>query len=130
MPTYKTAVIERPGGKLRQMLTIVNILPRNSEMLPLPRRDIGAMVRQAKTAAGLTQGALGTRIGASRFWAADFERGKPLAELGLALRAPMSRHLPHTTRREQRVVVPAPDLPHGHRRHLGACGIERTIRFL
>jgi hypothetical protein len=30
---------------------------------------------------------LGQRIGASRFWVAQFEKGKPSAELGLALRA-------------------------------------------
>jgi HTH-type transcriptional regulator / antitoxin HipB len=48
---------------------------------------IGALVRDARTAAGLSQSELGARIGASRFWVAQFEKGKPSAELGLALKA-------------------------------------------
>lgn len=48
---------------------------------------MGDAVRQARLAAGLSQSALGDRIGASRFWVAQFEQGKPSAELGLALKA-------------------------------------------
>lgn len=48
---------------------------------------LGRIVREARLAAGLSQTALGKRIDASRFWIAEFERGKPTAELGLALRA-------------------------------------------
>lgn len=48
---------------------------------------IGALVRDTRTAAGLTQTELADRIGASRFWVAEFEKGKPSAELGLALKA-------------------------------------------
>jgi len=48
---------------------------------------IGALVRNARIAAGMSQSELGLRIGASRFWVAQFEKGKPSAELGLALRA-------------------------------------------
>ncbi len=48
---------------------------------------IGALVRDTRMAAGLTQTELANRIGASRFWVAEFERGKPSAELGLALKA-------------------------------------------
>ncbi|MEO7086653.1 MAG: helix-turn-helix domain-containing protein [Gemmatimonadaceae bacterium] len=48
---------------------------------------VGALVRQARIAAGLSQTDLGQRIGASRFWVAEFEKGKPSAELGLALKA-------------------------------------------
>ncbi|MBK8245860.1 MAG: helix-turn-helix domain-containing protein [Gemmatimonadetes bacterium] len=47
----------------------------------------GALVRDARTAAGISQSELGERIGASRFWVAQFEKGKPSAELGLALKA-------------------------------------------
>lgn len=49
--------------------------------------DLGALVREARKQRGWTQSQLGTRVGASRFWVAEFERGKPGAELGLALRA-------------------------------------------
>jgi HTH-type transcriptional regulator / antitoxin HipB len=48
---------------------------------------VGALVRDARLAAGLSQSELGKRIGASRFWVAQFETGKPGAELGLALKA-------------------------------------------
>ena len=48
---------------------------------------IGALVRETRTAAALTQTELANRIGASRFWVAQFEKGKPSAELGLALKA-------------------------------------------
>lgn len=49
--------------------------------------DLGALVREARERRGWTQTELGTRIGASRFWVAAFERGKPGAELGLSLHA-------------------------------------------
>jgi DNA-binding XRE family transcriptional regulator len=73
------------------MLLIANIMP----MLPnshMPMRlinpkDLGALVREARTGNGMTQAQLGAKIGASRFWVAAFERGKSGAELGLALKA-------------------------------------------
>ena len=48
---------------------------------------VGALVREGREAAGLSQTQLAERIGASRFWVAAFEKGKPSAELGLALKA-------------------------------------------
>lgn len=49
--------------------------------------DLGALVREGRQRRGWTQTELGARIGASRFWVAEFEHGKSRAELGLALRA-------------------------------------------
>ena len=72
---------------------IVNISPRwsaspSSAMLSyVNAATVGALVREARTTAGLTQTELANRIGASRFWVAEFEKGKPSAELGLALQA-------------------------------------------
>jgi DNA-binding XRE family transcriptional regulator len=68
----------------RTMLTIVNIsaMPKS-----LNSAAVGALVRQARTAAGITQTELAHRIGASRFWVAAFEKGKSSAALGLALKA-------------------------------------------
>ena len=66
------------------MLTIVNILTMTKR---INSAAVGALVRQARMAAGLSQTELGQRIGASRFWVAQFEKGKPSAELGLALKA-------------------------------------------
>ena len=54
---------------------------------PLNSAAVGALVRETRVADGLTQTQLGERIGASRFWVAAFEKGKPSAELGLALKA-------------------------------------------
>jgi len=48
---------------------------------------MGALVREARLDFGMTQAELGAKIGASRFWVAEFERGKTRAELGLALKA-------------------------------------------
>lgn len=56
-------------------------------MRSLTPKDIGALIRDARLESGMTQAELGTKIGASRFWVAEFERGKPRAELGLALKA-------------------------------------------
>jgi HTH-type transcriptional regulator/antitoxin HipB len=54
---------------------------------PATPATIGALARDARLAAGLSQSELAQRIGASRFWVAQFENGKPGAELGLALKA-------------------------------------------
>ncbi len=56
-------------------------------MRSLSPKDIGALARQARTDANLTQEALAALIGASRYWVAEFERGKSGAELGLTLKA-------------------------------------------
>ena len=56
-------------------------------MRNLTPRDIGAMARDARLGLDMTQTQLATKIGASRFWVAEFEQGKPRAELGLVLKA-------------------------------------------
>jgi len=66
------------------MLMIVNI---HAMSKGITSAVVGALVRQARLAAGLSQTDLGQRIGASRFWVAQFEKGKSTAELGLALKA-------------------------------------------
>jgi DNA-binding XRE family transcriptional regulator len=53
----------------------------------LTPKDLGTLVREARTGNRMTQAQLGEKIGASRFWVAEFERGKSGAELGLALKA-------------------------------------------
>ncbi|HEX8715848.1 MAG TPA: helix-turn-helix domain-containing protein [Gemmatimonadaceae bacterium] len=57
------------------------------DMRTLTPRDIGALARDARRELGMTQTQLATKIGASRFWVAEFEQGKPRAELGLVLKA-------------------------------------------
>ncbi|MEQ1930592.1 MAG: helix-turn-helix domain-containing protein [Parvularculaceae bacterium] len=50
-------------------------------------RDFGAVIRERRRALGLDQAALAARIGVSRLWVSEVERGKPGAGLGLVLRA-------------------------------------------
>lgn len=54
---------------------------------PLTPATVAAIARDARLAAGISQSELGKRIGASRFWVAQFERGKASVEIGLALKA-------------------------------------------
>jgi HTH-type transcriptional regulator/antitoxin HipB len=50
-------------------------------------QDIGALLRESRKKAGLGQAELASRIGVSRQWVVEVERGKPRAEMGLVLRA-------------------------------------------
>lgn len=49
-------------------------------------RDVGAMVRDRRRSAGLSQAELAARAGVSKRWLAALEAGKPGAEMGLVLR--------------------------------------------
>ena len=44
-------------------------------------------MRDARLRQGLTQAELAGRIGTSRQWVISFERGKPVAEVGIVLKA-------------------------------------------
>ena len=48
--------------------------------------DIGALVRDRRLTLGLDQADLASRVGVSRLWINQIERGKPGASLGLILR--------------------------------------------
>ena len=49
--------------------------------------DFGCLVKDRRKALGLTQDQLASRLGVSRLWVVEFEKGKANAQLGLALRA-------------------------------------------
>lgn len=49
--------------------------------------DLGALIRDYRRRRGLDQHALAKKIGVSRQWVVEIERGKPRAEMGLILRA-------------------------------------------
>lgn len=49
--------------------------------------DIGALIKDRRKALGLDQSDLADRIGVSRLWVNQIERGKPGAGIGLVLRA-------------------------------------------
>jgi y4mF family transcriptional regulator len=48
--------------------------------------DLGILLRERRTALGLSQAALAERVGVSRQWIVDLEQGKPRLEIGLVLR--------------------------------------------
>ena len=48
--------------------------------------DLGRLIRARRRALGLGQQELAERVGVSRLWIVEFERGKPRAEVGLVLR--------------------------------------------
>lgn len=48
--------------------------------------DIGFAIRDHRRRLGLDQGELAKRVGASRKWLVEVEKGKPRAEIGLLLR--------------------------------------------
>jgi HTH-type transcriptional regulator/antitoxin HipB len=54
-------------------------------MLAANAADIGNIVRRRRAKAGLSQGELADRIGVSRKWIADLEKGHPRAQLHLVL---------------------------------------------
>lgn len=48
--------------------------------------DVAAVIRSRRHALGLDQGALARRVGVSRQWIVDIEKGKPRAGIELVLR--------------------------------------------
>ena len=56
-------------------------------MLVRTPADLGAVIRDRRKQLKLDQATLAKRIGASRQWVIEIERGHPRAELGLVLRA-------------------------------------------
>lgn len=49
--------------------------------------DLGAVIRDHRRQRGLDQQELAKKIGVSRQWLVEVEKGKPRAEVGLVLRA-------------------------------------------
>jgi HTH-type transcriptional regulator / antitoxin HipB len=50
-------------------------------------QDIGALIRSRRRALGLSQADLAGKLGISRLWITEIERGKPRASLVLVLQA-------------------------------------------
>lgn len=48
--------------------------------------DVGALIRDRRTRLGLKQNSLADKVGVSRQWLIEVEKGKPRAEIGLVLR--------------------------------------------
>ena len=118
-------------GHTVEMLTNVNTNPMlmivNTPTMPsaLNAATIGALVRDTRTAAGLTQTELANRIGASRFWVAEFEKGKPSAELGLALKAVHALGL--AVQIEPTSAAPVTTRPRTQRANVGHAELDTVI---
>jgi HTH-type transcriptional regulator/antitoxin HipB len=48
--------------------------------------DLGALIRDRRIKLGLDQRSLAQKVGVSRQWIVEVEKGKPRAEIGLVLR--------------------------------------------
>jgi HTH-type transcriptional regulator/antitoxin HipB len=48
--------------------------------------DLGLLIRERRKKLGLDQAELAKKVGVSRLWVIEFERGKPRAEIGLVMR--------------------------------------------
>jgi len=48
--------------------------------------DIGSLIRDRRSQLGWNQEELASRIGVSRLWIVQLEKGKPTAQIGLVLR--------------------------------------------
>jgi HTH-type transcriptional regulator/antitoxin HipB len=55
-------------------------------MLIRSYKDIGALIRFKRKEQGLNQKTLAQKVGVSRQWLIEVEKGKPRAEVGLVLR--------------------------------------------
>lgn len=49
--------------------------------------DIGALIRERRSRLGWSQAELASRVGVSRLWIVQLEKGKSTAHIGLVLRA-------------------------------------------
>ncbi|MGJ0622246.1 MAG: helix-turn-helix domain-containing protein [Methylocystis sp.] len=50
-------------------------------------KELGALIREARLGAGLTQAELARRLGSSQGWISEIEQGKERADLGMVLKA-------------------------------------------
>ena len=49
-------------------------------------RDLGLLIRERRNKLGLDQAELAKKVGVSRLWVIEFEKGKTRAEIGLVMR--------------------------------------------
>ena len=73
--------------------------------------DLGALIRDRRIALGLDQKALAEKVGVSRQWIVEIEKGKPRAEIALVLRAVDALGIPliaGETRKEKGKAAPPP----------------------
>ena len=62
--------------------------------------DLGALIRDRRIKLGLDQRSLAQKVGVSRQWIVEIEKGKPRAEIGLLLRTINVLGIPLGTEKE------------------------------
>jgi HTH-type transcriptional regulator/antitoxin HipB len=72
--------------------------------------DVGATIRDRRRSLGLRQGELADRVGVSRLWISEVERGKPGASLDRVLRTLAFLHIDLIADTGETACVDAPDV--------------------
>jgi len=68
------------------MSSIADIYRKELDMRIRTPADLGALIRDSRTKLGLDQKSLADKVGVSRQWIVEIEKGKSRASIGLLLR--------------------------------------------
>ncbi len=61
-------------------------LQASADMIVRTPGDLGILIRERRKKLGLDQQELARKVGVSRLWVIEIEKGKPRAEIGLVMR--------------------------------------------
>jgi len=89
---------------------------READMFIRRPNDIGVLVRATRQARGYNQQELADKLGVSRWWVNEFERGKPTARLDIVLRALAELEITlsaHAEGQAQQPIEPATEVSGG-----------------
>ncbi len=83
----------------------------NAVMMIRTAAELGLLLRSRRRELGMDQRTLADRIGVSRLWVIEFERGKARAEIGLVLRALLALDLQLDVAPERSAAAPGRSEP-------------------
>ena len=83
----------------------------NAVMMIRTASELGLLLRSRRRELGIDQRTLADRIGVSRLWVIEFERGKARAEIGLVLRALLALDLQLDVAPERSAAAPGKSAP-------------------
>jgi len=90
--------------------------------------DLGALIRDHRTKLSLNQKSLAQKVGVSRQWIVDVEKGKPRAEIGLLLRTIGALGIALDAEKEGPEKPKATSLSHGADAHVDIDSIVASAR--
>jgi HTH-type transcriptional regulator/antitoxin HipB len=90
--------------------------------------DLGALIRDHRTRLGLDQKSLAQKVGVSRQWIVDVEKGKARAEIGLLLRTVSALGIALDADKEGPGKPKDTNLPHGADAHVDIDSIIDSAR--